>query len=471
MPELDDTRGMLATESNSPDSDSTIEVDLIPESLLALAKDARYIQQCQELLIQSVESLSLLLGGNNSRLQISTKQSCLLSYVLYGWCVVVPLGRTLGMKATGLEFQKPTYENFLQPLQLRRRLLGSLLLTACVGGWIMNNVSTRTSDVQGDLTSTEGTRQQESLHGRDRRQAHERLRQQMLARASVTAGAEQQPDATTQSLQITGNSATVSISTQRSSSIRRKIKSMLRHLCGSILDAGFHSEGPHAVPDIAQATISYSIAVWIIRLHLAQFLITGKYPTIFHRLLGLKLQSNRNTIPFRPSLQRFIGVSILLQGTITFIRATSNGLARMVARWLEQRRQQSISTFCSLSSRRELENELGKYFENHPYDERNQSETFLRSDESESDDAGGRVGVFYSHDQQRNSVCTICRMERVHSAAPVSCGHVCCWNCLIHWVQNVRPECPLCRAPCRPQEIIALHHYEPEKTTDSDGLF
>jgi hypothetical protein len=48
----------------------------------------------------------------------------------------------------------------------------------------------------------------------------------------------------------------------------------------------------------------------------------------------------------------------------------------------------------------------------------------------------------------------------------VSCGHICCWNCLNQWVINVRPECPLCRAPCKRQEIILLHQYEPALEND-----
>ena len=55
--------------------------------------------------------------------------------------------------------------------------------------------------------------------------------------------------------------------------------------------------------------------------------------------------------------------------------------------------------------------------------------------------------------------CGICLNERVHPAAPSACGHVFCWDCVLHWVGNVRAECPLCRAPTRPQDIIPLYNY------------
>jgi hypothetical protein len=61
--------------------------------------------------------------------------------------------------------------------------------------------------------------------------------------------------------------------------------------------------------------------------------------------------------------------------------------------------------------------------------------------------------------QQRGHQCGICLNERVHPAAPTACGHVFCWDCVLHWVLNVRAECPLCRAATRPQDIIPLYNY------------
>mmetsp|Transcript_11648 Transcript_11648/g.22603 ORF Transcript_11648/g.22603 Transcript_11648/m.22603 type:complete len:116 (+) Transcript_11648:1666-2013(+) len=62
------------------------------------------------------------------------------------------------------------------------------------------------------------------------------------------------------------------------------------------------------------------------------------------------------------------------------------------------------------------------------------------------------------HDSDSHS-CGVCLNERINPAAPTSCGHVFCWNCILHWVSNVRAECPLCRAKTRPQDIICLYNY------------
>ncbi|KAK5778465.1 ubiquitin-protein ligase peroxin 10 PWA37_000280 [Arxiozyma heterogenica] len=50
--------------------------------------------------------------------------------------------------------------------------------------------------------------------------------------------------------------------------------------------------------------------------------------------------------------------------------------------------------------------------------------------------------------------CALCLSFMVDpSCAP--CGHVYCWDCLQNWT-NERPECPLCRQKCRPQQIQPL---------------
>lgn len=47
--------------------------------------------------------------------------------------------------------------------------------------------------------------------------------------------------------------------------------------------------------------------------------------------------------------------------------------------------------------------------------------------------------------------CTLCLSPMMDpSCAP--CGHMYCWDCLQNWT-NERPECPLCRQKCRPQQI------------------
>lgn len=54
--------------------------------------------------------------------------------------------------------------------------------------------------------------------------------------------------------------------------------------------------------------------------------------------------------------------------------------------------------------------------------------------------------------QSRN--CTLCLSPMTDpSCSP--CGHIYCWDCLMNWC-NERPECPLCRQKCHPQQIQPL---------------
>ena len=87
---------------------------LVPETVLAFAKDQRYIDQLKELL------LKILQIDNEELLQLSA--GC-LSSVLYGLLVLVRTKRTAGMAATGIEFDTVS----------RGRLLLSVLASA---GWV-----------------------------------------------------------------------------------------------------------------------------------------------------------------------------------------------------------------------------------------------------------------------------------------------------------------------------------------------
>ena len=170
--------------------------------------------------------------------------------------------------------------------------------------------------------------------------------------------------------------------------------------------ASSSSDNPHAMPAAAM-----SMARWVLRLHLAHFLITGRFPFV-HQFLNLQRKQEPSRIADPPPTTHvLVGKLILLQAGASLTQALARWFATHVAK--------------------------------------------ARRDEQRV--AQDAVPPALSNNQP----CGICRTPRLHSAVPSACGHVFCWQCLYQWVSTVRPECPLCRSACRPQDIVALYHYEP----------
>ena len=159
----------------------------------------------------------------------------------------------------------------------------------------------------------------------------------------------------------------------------------------------------------------------------------------------------RLTILDRPNTNRAVALLILLQASTSIVQKVSGWFAERVAKYLEVRtlahqRSDSIATEAQFSEVQFRDN-LEKFFGNESCDFLEEGTAMARRSKRRHNTT--------------NIICTICRLERTDPAVPSSCGHVVCWNCLTQWVSKVRPECPICRAPCSANEILPLHNYAP----------
>lgn len=226
----------------------------------------------------------------------------------------------------------------------------------------------------------------------------------------------------------------------------------------------------------AQADSRASILRWILRMNLALFFLNGMYPTLAHRIAGVRLSSdtqNRSTVSSaqglvspgisdRPSY-RMIGALILLEAGAA-LTGTMNRLLVDVFHRLEMRRATRRSNE-NAAARSAIDSEAAAAAERSRLLDlvEKRAPSVLTYEQNMQKDEGCRIERVGPSSQARqpasSSSCGICMHDRKHPAAPVSCGHVFCWSCIIHWSTRVRPECPLCRAPAKPQDIIALYNY------------
>lgn len=211
---------------------------------------------------------------------------------------------------------------------------------------------------------------------------------------------------------------------------------------------------------------------WFLRLHLALFYWNGLYPTILHRLTGGMITSDQVSgeavIANRPTYKPVAAI-ILFQASTALARAiveASIELAHFVQiaffRWRRSRRrpweQQQSSGGCRTQNA--ANSERAEYMD--LIEERvpgigstnNTSSKLCPNMMSKTKDP-----IQYVTTTTGLPCCGICLNERVHPSVPSVCGHVFCWSCILHWVSNVRAECPLCRAETRRQDIIPLYNY------------
>lgn len=142
--------------------------DLISAGLLSWAKDVRYVNELQSLLVNAGDALV----SGRLRRSVLTKGSWYASFLLYLIFVLGPKGKSLGMAASGLEFTSSMAGN---SKEIRRSILATLLTVVAGVGAL---------DWWASSKDREVVSASDDLRGIDRRQRHQMLRQQMFERSS-----------------------------------------------------------------------------------------------------------------------------------------------------------------------------------------------------------------------------------------------------------------------------------------------
>ena len=260
------------------------------------------------------------------------------------------------------------------------------------------------------------------------------MMQQRLTTTTTIAEQTTQQEPSTATTQATNATTTALSLSQRlfSSTSLERLKAFLWRVAVDLSATSAAQQGPHGLPPQGTTNQAISAGVWLIRLHLAYYCWSeGKtrFPHWIHRLFGVTIErdhhptssSSSNLLAQRPDTYRLVGLLLAIQAATELTR---HGVQLFNQQWVAhttaatRRRPDSSHLFPSSSS---------------------------------------RVACATT----TRTTCTICGLPRTEPAAPISCGHVFCWKCLYQWTKTTRPECPLCRSPCQPQDILALHHYDP----------
>lgn len=378
-------------------SSTAFTSDVIPETLLALAKDERYVRQCHEL-------LKAILPGDSCPAG--------LSWLLYSLLVVRRTNKTLGMEFCGLSVTNASSAAEAAPGETiagkdanNNRLWKLMALSSVVSIAIEWHFSKPDRVHATDATASN------ALRGRERQLFHQRQRQAMLQRATETSQESNEVSESTGSSSIPNEAGSGTLDFR---ALLRKVKDVVKSTLLDLSVSTVAQEGPHRVVTTRQGT--ETLAKWIIRLAMVRFLIYGNFP--IWNLLGIRLKKDHNNLlSNRPNLHRFVALLYLQQAATAGLLGVVHAITKF---WVQRNRRRSV-----------LPQTL------------------------EVPDTNVNLNL------PSNMSCGICKLPRSDPAISSNCGHVFCWKCLYQWTSTVRQECPLCRTACRPQEILALYRYRP----------
>jgi len=236
----------------------------------------------------------------------------------------------------------------------------------------------------------------------------------------------------------------------------------------SSLNHGAH-QLPRHIGSIENQDKYTNIIKWLLRLHLAVYYLDGVYPTISHRIAGAKFHDGTPPTVATSSMASSSGAVVANRpsykpiAALIFLQAASALLQTAASASIEVAHKLQIAYFrWNRRSRNGLRRSISF---NETESERAEYLDFVETRVPGIDSSSKESTISSQKKSKSNKAyeshhpCGICLNERIHPAAPSKCGHVFCWNCILHWVVNVREECPLCRASTRPQDVIPLYNY------------
>lgn len=386
---------------------------VIPESLLAIAKDGRYVKECEDLLLRVLHTITPWLSSRGvieRGEQNLQPTAAFFSPILYSVLVLARTRRTAGMQVCNLEFS--------ESLGRWKLVAGAMASAAWIYGMRSGAAFQRPSNSSEWLT------------GVQRRQAFEDQRQEMVRRAATASSAEAVPTADVSSLSSERGDSMPATCTVNATTIFQRFRSLVEAVAKSLEPAlSSEPEGPHAIQDVSgRSSNARTLGMWLVRLHLALYCINGQFPSIIHRLLyrqPLRLETGRSTaLVHRPDSARIVGLLIATQAAWTLVQSVS----RAAIYWW-------VDTTSALT----------------PSDSSSQSCSIRFQ---------GQAAI----PVETENTCAICHQIRRFPACPVACGHVFCWHCLQQWVASNAAACPLCRKPSAARDIMLLYNYDGAST-------
>lgn len=388
--------------------------NIVPDSLLALSKDERYISHISSLISKCFTS-----SDDEEQETVSTfmPEINLLARTIFA-SYVVREKTSIGLSYMGLGYNAESRVLYFYGILFC--LAPYFVERAGANGWKeMKDILARFNSAAE--TEPNVKKDREKLKGQERRKAFEESRRRMLE----TGGSKHQnllASKTTKTSHV-GRPKLADRVCQLFWKVMQKMAmvDMSNSVAFGLHDSQTDNTNHQNSLNSASSNKLSNILGWILRLHIALFYASGKYPNFIHRISGLQVKkiSNFDIVSHRPDF-KIISLMIFTQFGAKIVKFLTKIL---IQQYLERsiRLQQSEQSI----------------------------EAVVPSANSHS------TPTFSS----KSTNCGICMHTRKYPAAPTGCGHVFCWRCLQHFISTVRPECPLCRCATSPQEIILLQNY------------